>query len=203
MFGKEKSAETLLRDAGKRAPAEVLEAERTGSGVTTGNPAFAAATEVLWKLKLEVRPEGEQPFPAEIEARFSQFSTPAKGLVLSVLYDPDDHSKILVDQSEEGVVETAIGTAFASNPALAASPMAGSIETMMREAMADPTGFAEKMRAQAAAQGGGPWVVGLGAPASSGDATIDQLEKLTELRDKGALTLEEFEAQKKRVLGET
>jgi len=77
VFGKEKSAETLLRDAGKRAPAEVLEAEPFGAGVTTGNPA------------------------------------------------------------------------------------------------------------------------------SSGDATIDQLEKLTELRDKGALTPEEFEAQKKRILGET
>jgi hypothetical protein len=32
---------------------------------------------------------------------------------------------------------------------------------------------------------------------------IDQLEKLTELRDKGALSPEEFEAQKKRILGET
>lgn len=203
MFGRDKSLEKQLRDAGKRAPAEVLEAEPAGHGVTAGNPAFAAATEVAWKLKLEVQPEGGQPFPAEVEAKFSQFSTPAKGLVLSVLYDPDDHSKIVVDQSEEGVVETAIGTALANNPALAASPMAGSIENLMREAMADPTGFAEKMRAQAAAQGGGPWVVGLGAPASSGDPMIDQLEKLTELRDKGALTPEEFEAQKKRILGET
>jgi len=198
VFGRDKSLEKQLRDAGKRAPAEVLEAEPAGHGVTAGNPAFAGATEVAWKLKLEVRPEGGQPFPAEVETTFSQFSTPGKGIVLSVLYDPDDHSKVVVDRSEEGAVETAIGTAFASNPALAASPMAGSIENLMREAMADPTGFAEKMRAQSA-----PWVAAMGAPASSGDPMIDQLEKLTELRDKGALTPEEFEAQKKRILGET
>jgi hypothetical protein len=197
MFGKDR-LEKKLREQGRRAQAEVLEAEQGGYGVTEGNPAFAGATEVVWKLKLQVRPEAGEPFEAVVKARFPQFGSPRKGLVLGVLYDPDDHSKVVVDESEEGMVETALGTAFANNPALAASPMAGSIEEMMREAMADPTGFAEKMRAQSA-----PWVAAMGAPASSGDETIDQLEKLTELRDKGALSPEEFEAQKKRILGET
>jgi hypothetical protein len=160
MFGEDRQ-EKKLREHGQRAQAEVLEAQQAGYGVTEGNPAFAGATEVVWKLKLQVRPEGGEPFEADVKARF-------------------------------------LGTAFANNPALAASPMAGSIEEMMREAMADPTGLAEKMRAQSA-----PWVAAMGTPASSGDATIDQLEKLTELRDKGALSPEEFEAQKKRILGET
>jgi hypothetical protein len=199
VFGRD-SLEKKLREHGKRASAEVLEAEQSGVGITEGNPAFAGATEVVWKLKLEVRPEGEQPFPAEIEARFPQYGGPRKGLVLGVLYDPGDHSKVVVDQSPEGLVETAMGTAFANNPALAASPMGGSIENLMREAMADPAGFAQKMQAQSA-----PWVAAMGTPgaASSGDATIDALEKLTALRDRGVLTPEEFEAQKKRILGET
>jgi hypothetical protein len=38
---------------------------------------------------------------------------------------------------------------------------------------------------------------------SGGDDVIGQLERLTALRDKGALSPDEFEAQKRKVLGET
>jgi hypothetical protein len=70
----------------------------------------------------------------------------------------------------------------------------------MQRAMADPAAFREQMREQAAA-GLNP----LGMPAMQPTApppdTADQLSKLADLHDRGALSDEEFEAAKKRVLG--
>jgi Short C-terminal domain len=39
--------------------------------------------------------------------------------------------------------------------------------------------------------------------ASAGDTLLGQLERLTALRDKGALTHAEFETQKRKLLGES
>jgi hypothetical protein len=122
-----------------------------------------------------------------------------------VLYDPDDHSKVIVDQSTEGYVDAALGQAVASNPALSGNPaLAGSLNDLMQQAMADPAAFQQKMREQAAA--GVDPLTGQSfaqppAPAAGPDP-IEQLEKLANLRDRGVLSPEEFEAQKKRVLGE-
>ena len=41
------------------------------------------------------------------------------------------------------------------------------------------------------------------APASTGDTMLGQLERLSALRDKGALTQAEFEAEKKKLLAKT
>jgi BMFP domain-containing protein YqiC len=37
-------------------------------------------------------------------------------------------------------------------------------------------------------------------PAAGGESTVDQLQKLAQLRDSGVLTAEEFEAQKQKIL---
>jgi hypothetical protein len=37
MFGRDKRLERKLREEGRRAPAEVLEAEQSGIGITVGN----------------------------------------------------------------------------------------------------------------------------------------------------------------------
>lgn len=188
MFGRDGRLAERLRTSGRRAPAEVLEAEGGRVGVTHGNPVFVENTEMVWKLKLEVRPEGEAPFEAELKARFPQLGAPRKGVVLSVLYDPNDHSKIVLDESEQGAVETAVNTALSRSPALATPDL-------VRDAIADPAAFRARMKEQAQA-GVNP----LGASAPHADA-VDRLEKLADLRDRGVLTDDEFEAQKKRILG--
>jgi hypothetical protein len=197
MFGRDKKLEERLRKEGMRAPAEVLEAD-SSYGITTGNPAFVANTEIVWKLKLQVKPEGEPPFTADVKARFPQLGGPARGGTLSVLYDPQDHSKVVVDQSVEGHIETMAARVAADHPENPA--LATSIDTLMHEAMADPAAFREKMREQAAA-GLNP----LGMPVTSFGAAApdpaDQLTKLADLRDRGALSEEEFAAAKKRILG--
>jgi Short C-terminal domain len=54
----------------------------------------------------------------------------------------------------------------------------------------------------AASSGAGGVASALSDPATLPADTVSQLERLTALRDRGVLTSDEFEAQKKRILGE-
>jgi hypothetical protein len=72
----------------------------------------------------------------------------------------------------------------------------------VKEALADPAAFREKMHAA----GAGPVVmVGgqqiSGAPVAATPDPADEIAKLADRKDRGALTEAEFEAQKKRILG--
>ena len=213
MFGRGKRSEEELRNGGKHAPADILEAEQ-GVGITVGNPALAANTEIVYKLRLRVRPEGEAPFEVALKARFPQFSAPRRGASIGVIYDPADHSKVVIDESAAGAAQSAISAALGGSPAVAANPrMGGSISDLMQSALADPMAFQRRMQQQAAA-GIDPLTgrpVSYATPGAPSAPTapaappavdpIEQLTKLADLRDRGVLTDEEFEAQKRRLLG--
>jgi hypothetical protein len=209
VFGRDKRLEERLRASG-RPWAEVLEADRSRLSVTVGNPALVHNTEVVWSLRLRVYPEGEPPFETGVKARFPQLSAPRRGSSVAVLYDPADHSRVVVDQSEEGIVDAALGSALAGNPAVAGDPGLGdALGTLMRDAMADPLGFRQRMQEQAAAginpltgAASMPRPPSSQPPAPASPDPIDQLTRLAELRDRGVLTDEEFQTQKRRILGE-
>jgi hypothetical protein len=93
------------------------------------------------------------------------------------------------------------------------SEQAAEMAAMTRAAVADPKAFREQMFALRDAVKGdqtGPVVVGAGgisalmAQAAANNPPpdkLEQLQKLAELRATGALTEEEFEQQKHRILG--
>jgi uncharacterized phage protein gp47/JayE len=80
------------------------------------------------------------------------------------------------------------------------------MEEMRRAAATDPEGFRELMRQRGPAAFGLPGAPGApGSPAvvtTTGEDPPDRLSKLADLRDRGALTDAEFEAQKKKLLGD-
>jgi putative oligomerization/nucleic acid binding protein len=193
-----------LEEHGTRAPAEVVKAEQSRAGITVGNPAFAGATEVVWKLDVKVKPEGAEPFDAHVEARLPQYTALTAGSTVPVLFDPDDHSKVALDMSPQGWADAATASAeqmgaLAGNPELAAP-----IKAMMQAALADPAGFQKHAMEQAeeAFKAAGVNMSAVGGTTGS-DATVDALEKLADLHDRGALTDEEFAQQKARILGES
>jgi putative oligomerization/nucleic acid binding protein len=110
-----------------------------------------------------------------------------------VIYDPEDHEKVILDESTEAVTGAALAGAGldpnAINDALAA---------------------AKQWQQQAGAAGaGGPAVINLsgaglgglgGAPAPAADP-VDQLERLAKLHESGALTDAEFAQEKAKLLG--
>jgi hypothetical protein len=79
----------------------------------------------------------------------------------------------------------------------------GSPQDLMRQALANPAAFAETMRSRGITSAELPGGAQVGLPVVSVPADpMDRIARLADLRDRGALTEDEFQAQKKRILGE-
>jgi putative oligomerization/nucleic acid binding protein len=225
MLGFHPLLERELRKKGRRALAKVVEAHRGRFGEATGNlPAEQiATTKIHWTLVLSVEPEGEPPFEAKLDDLLGLGYNPLPGDRLPVLYDPDDHSKVLVDQSDEGVTNLANQDITDRTEATIAKMRAQGLGDIADRYQAvadaglltnwssDPAKLRDQIHERQAEikelMGGQNVVIG-GRPVSAGgaggaaEATADALTKLADLRDRGVLTDEEFQTQKKKLLGE-
>jgi hypothetical protein len=215
MFGSAERLEKKLRKSGgKAAPAEITAAKKGMMAISTGNDAAqqAASAHVNWKLTLRVTPDSESPFEAEVKEPYGEMSGgPSVGDVIGVLYDPNDHSQLVVDHSSEGIATTALSHIGDGTQAAMAQVGGESAHDMMKDAIDDPQAFRAKMRerasqmnASALASAGvvapNTWVGGVPQGVAQPDPA-DEIAKLADLRDRGALTDAEFEAQKKKLLG--
>jgi hypothetical protein len=106
MLGHHPILRRQLEKKGLRAPAKVREAKRLPWSETTGNmPAAELANQKnLWELVLVVEPESEQPFEARVQELLSwseDVEPSERHDQFVVLYDPSDHSKVVIDHSDE------------------------------------------------------------------------------------------------------
>ena len=224
MYGKLSRLEKKLREIGKTAPATIVEAKKGRFALSSGGDAAqeVASAHINWKLKLSVTPDGEPAFDAEVKEGYGEMGLgPAIGSTVNVLYDPNDHSKVVIaHHTQEEVLEQLQGLqgglaqmreqmhASAQHRAAQArlEQLSGeSAEQRRQEAVADPAGFAQRMFARAdevksAGGAGGAPVAGMPGFAAAPDPA-DEIAKLADLRDRGALSDEEFQAQKKKILG--
>jgi hypothetical protein len=152
------------------------------------------------KLRLRVEPEGETPFESTVKQVFNDargFHIPEEGYSVGVIYDPDDHSKLVIDMETMPVAP-----GFDRDEAVACHERA-----LAR--MQDPEARRQRMEQARAAQAAAHAAVQemiANAYARAGDATAgpdiaDELTKLADLRDRRVLTDAEFQAQKAKVLG--
>jgi putative oligomerization/nucleic acid binding protein len=206
MFGKHELLEHRLRKSGKAALAKVTACERKET-IREGVDVVVGVPKTLCYLELQVQPEGESAFEAKTDAWMIGTEGAHVGMTVPVLYDPSDHAKVVVDNSEEAWRPADKENAFARIGARAAergedpSRTAAMME-MRRAALDDPEGFRKMMREQGPAAFGLPGMPGplqTSAPAPSQDP-LDRLSKLADLHDRGALTDAEFEAEKKKLL---
>jgi hypothetical protein len=103
MLGKpSKRARKKLEERGTKARATVLEIADKGMAITHGQETIVSNTEVARKVRLQVTPDNEPEFEVTQRFRFPQTDIPSAGQVISVIYDPSDHDKIMLDQSREG-----------------------------------------------------------------------------------------------------
>ena len=172
-----------LEEAGKPAKAAVLEIAEKGMAVTHGAEGVIGNTELALKTRLMVQPDDEPEFEVKETFRYPQLSVPAAGQQIAVIYDPEDHDKIMLDDSPEAQQSAALASA-------------GIDANSIQEAIAN----AQQMQQQAMQGGMAGGMAGFGAPAQ--EDAVAKLEKLQALKEKGALTDSEFEAQKARILGE-
>jgi Short C-terminal domain len=184
MLGKpSKKLKKQLEESGKRANATIIEIAEKGMAVTRGADNVVANTEIALKTHLRVTPDDEPEFEVKKRFSFPQMAVPAAGQTVPVLYDPNDHDKIIVDYSAEAQQNAA----FAS-------------------AGIDPSQISEMMQQAQQMQAG----MGMGqmpgmaqpAPAQAQPDPVEQLEKLAKLKESGALTDAEFEAEKAKIIGQ-
>jgi hypothetical protein len=176
MFGSNRALEKRLRNgAGKAARAVIVDARKGHWESSTGGSQaqLVNSAKVTWALTLRVTPEGEPPFDATLSEAFRAGGRPTIDDEIKVLYDPRDHSKVVIDHTPMTDAERverrrrAVEKALAEGHVPAASPFS---------------------RAP--------------APASHPTVNVaDELEKLAALRDRGVLTDLEFETQKGKIFG--
>ena len=188
MLGKpSKRLRKHLEESGIRAQAKVLEIAEKGMAVTNGAEGVVANTTLALKARLEVTPpDGTPAFEVAERFRFSQFAVPSAGDTLAVIYDPDDHDKVILDESPQAVQGAALAGA-----GLDVNAIQQAIES------------AQQWQQAGQAKQGGPPIqfVGGASQAPAAPDPVAQLEKLQALREKGALTDAEFETEKAKILG--
>lgn len=192
MLGKpSKKLKKQLEETGKRVNATVVEIAERGMAVTRGAEGVISNTELALKAHLRVQPDDEPEFEVKKRFSFPQLAVPSAGQTIPVLYDAADHDKIIVDYSPEAQQAAAFS---------AAGVDPNQIGQLMEQA--------QQMRAQAAQmQGGMPGMGQMPGMAAPGPAQpqadpVEQLEKLAKLKDSGALTEAEFEAEKAKILNQ-
>jgi Short C-terminal domain len=187
MLGKpSKRLKKQLEENGKRANATVVEIAEKGMAVTRGAEGVIGNTELALKTHLRVQPDDEPEF--EVKKRFSypQLAVPSAGQTVPVLYDPNDHDKIIVDYSADAQQNAAFASA-GIDPS--------QIGQLMQQAQQMQAGMGQ-MPAVGQVPGMAPQ-----QPAQSQADPVEQLEKLAKLKESGALTEAEFEAEKAKILG--
>jgi predicted Zn-dependent peptidase len=211
MLFKHGHLEKKLREHGKQARAEILSIKTEGQG-SSMRAMFADDSDLttgwfLCRLDLRVMPSGEPPFKTRVHTRLHTLKS--KGDMVPVLYDPDDHDKVVVDYKAD--VEAAMHhTGEAQRLAHDLAAMEDARSTSSRRGSArSPAGAAldpelqelmdmEEAGRQADTSHRSP------APAASGpDSRLDRLQQLGELHAQGVLTDAEFAQEKARILGET
>jgi len=192
MLGKpSKRLKKQLEENGKRATATVVEIAEKGMAVTRGAEGVIGNTELALKTHLRVQPDDEPEFEVKKRFSFPQLAVPSAGQTVPVLYDPQDHDKILVDYSPEAQQEAALSAAGIDPNSL------GDLMNQAQQLRAQ----AQQMQSGTAGMGQMPGMTPQ-SPTPPQPDPIEQLEKLAALKEKGALTEAEFEAEKARILGQ-
>jgi hypothetical protein len=220
MFFKWRKLYRHLGQHGVRAPATVVDIAKWGANhhAEGWNPldelADAAIGQapnsdhyVVKKTRLRVRPADEPEFEVEGKMRWGDYGTyvPKAGEEIEVLYDPNDHEKVVLapPTAEQEALRTAealskakIGFQVGGGGAKAGSARPPSQEELAKRV----EGMDQSMdQAQAMLQQAQQYMSGQSNPGS--DDTVAQLERLQALKESGALSEAEFEAEKKKLLG--
>jgi hypothetical protein len=197
-----------LEEHGHPAWGTVLEIAHKGMSVTSGGGQLVSDTEVVYKTKLRVEPErGEPSFEWAGRLRYGQMSVPPVGFRVRVKFDPDDHEDLMIDHSQGLTLSPQPDAVDTSADVSGGGADLGSILGMVQQARQESGGDRTAMAEQLMRQLGGNATVVVGGQVAGGVPTqvdpVAQLEKLADLRDRGVLTPEDVDTQKKKkLLGE-
>lgn len=161
-----------------------------------------SATSANVNLNLVVQAEGVPATSIEHSCMAPTRKWPYPGATLPVTFDRADPDRLKIRWDE---IPEAGAMAKQQADALAAQLNQGGGGQVVGAGGADVSGIVEALQQQypgAQIEVEGAQVEGGTMPASGGDDHVAQLERLAKLRDSGALTEQEFEREKARILGQ-
>jgi hypothetical protein len=187
----------MLEGGGTVAWATVLEAREKWQSETSGFSGVKITSHM--HVKLRVEPDGEPPFEASFGQAIAD-TVPFTGGICKVVYDPDDHSKIQVldgTAAPPGFSREKAERAHANRTEMMDALNSGHIAEYIQQRQA------EAMNAFGGAQFAAGQIISGAAESSAAphQSVADQLTKLADLKDRGALTEAEFETEKAKLLG--
>lgn len=202
-----------LREHGRAAPAEILSMRTEGHGqsakLSADDDLTAGWTDC--RLELRVMPEGGTPFETTVRTRLNTFKY--KGDRVPVLYDPDDHDKVVVDHeadAQETMERQAAQREAQGDLATEAADFAESARAF-REQSEGLREATEKLASLARARTSGDQAEverlkgelqqRAAGPAGPDPDRLERLERLAALHDRGVLSDAEFAAEKAKLLG--
>ncbi|MFL5847025.1 MAG: SHOCT domain-containing protein [Solirubrobacteraceae bacterium] len=195
-----------LRNQGVSAPATVLEIADSGMSVTHGSEGVVGNTELILKTRLRVEPLNEPAFEVQQRFRYAQLSIPPVGSKLTVLYDPEDHDKLMIDR-DAAPASVTLNSVTQNGAPIDLGGLLATVQQAKAAGGGDREKIAEALRASLGGQNvtviDGTQMAGLGGGAESPEEErIRNLERLVALRDAGALTPDEFATRKAALLAE-
>lgn len=197
MFGDHRRLEKKLRQNGARGMATVTSAKMTFSETSGHGPELALDPDRTWKgvyhLDAEITPEQGAPFTASFRGTTPHSVHP--GDQLPVLFDPGDHDKLCIDHER---LDASYGSSGGRVEVKIVSREDGTVRTVSPGE--GPLEVNAGGRTIEVSSGGSFRIAS--RPAPSETDTISALERLTALRDSGALTDAEFAAEKAKLLAE-
>jgi hypothetical protein len=202
-FGGDRRLEANLRQSGRPATADVSDAERAhGLRAAGEHTATGPSPTATWRLRLQVKPDGETPFDADLTEAIPLGEEISVGQRMAVLFDPNDHSRVAIDHgSARGRTNVEGGRSSGETPE--PPPPAPTALTAHRKSSGagEPSEIPRGMLAHPSA--GAPKLIDVSRAADDvarGD-TAARLAELADLRDRGDLTSAEFEQKKRKILG--
>ena len=165
------------------------------------------------RMQLVIQAEGVEATAVEHSALLHNRRWPHPGMTLPATVDRADPTNFKVDfkaipDSRESAQNSAEGIAAAmrGEGGGAGAGMGAGGAQVINLSGGDLSDLSDEQRQKLAALGIDPTALGPGrrprAAPGGGDDDLDKLQKLADLRDRGALTDEEFEAEKRKLLGD-
>jgi hypothetical protein len=211
VFGRKSLEQKLVEQGGTVAWANVVEAKTLWtSGWNYENGPYTVGNNHHTKVKLQVEPDDEPAFEASFHQTFPG-RIPIPGFQAKVIFDPNDHDKIAVLDGEifpPGLSHEQAERSAQRHRELEQAAKDGNLAQFIQEQVRAGQAQAASGGQVLFSEGGPAFVVhpeGASSPQSSSAATsardvADELKKLADLRDRGALTDAEFEQEKAKLL---
>ena len=212
MLYKHGRLEKKLREHGRPATAEILSIRTEGQGNSAkaqwSDDSDLTTSWTLCRLQLRVKPQGEAPFEATVRTRLNTLKS--QGDTVPVLYDPDDHDKLVVDYELDARRQMEGSAALQARMASERAEMEWAEQKVMEELArrtAQPSDSPSGARGDAERADPLPMDVAESTtagsvPAGGSQRRLDLLQQLADLHERGVLSDGEFAAEKARILAE-